>query len=125
MDLLLFFALPVSTIILAIVFQSIIRNPILVAATAFAIYLIVTFTAFDASFLIFAIIYTIIAYAAASIYQIISDWIKGNVSINNLNTDNINTNILNTNQLNIDGENCNNCIDNNRSFRQRCNRYYK
>ena len=44
-NLLLFFALPVATIILAIVFQKILRNPILTAATFFAIYLIVAFSA--------------------------------------------------------------------------------
>ena len=55
--LLLFFALPVATVILAIVLQKILNNPLLVAATFFAIYLVVAFTAFDASFLVYAIIY--------------------------------------------------------------------
>ena len=59
--LLLFFALPVATVILAIVLQKILNNPLLVAATFFAIYLVVAFTAFDASFLVYAIIYTILA----------------------------------------------------------------
>lgn len=63
--LLIFFALPVATVILAIVFQKILKNPLLVAATFFAIYLIVTFTFFDASFLVFAILYTILAYITA------------------------------------------------------------
>ena len=53
--LLLFFALPVATVILAIVLQKILNNPLLVAATFFAIYLVVAFTAFDASFLVYAI----------------------------------------------------------------------
>ena len=43
--LLLFFALPIATIILAIVLQKILNSPLLVAATFFAIYLIVTFAA--------------------------------------------------------------------------------
>ena len=42
-NLLLFFALPVATILLSIVLQKILNCPILVAITAFAIYLIVTF----------------------------------------------------------------------------------
>lgn len=71
-DLLLYFALPIATIILAIVLQKLINSPILVAATAFAIYLIVTFAAFDESFLIFALVYTILAYIAAVITQIIT-----------------------------------------------------
>lgn len=67
--LLLFFALPVATIILAIVLQKILRCPILTAATFFAIFLIVAFTAFDATFLIFAIAYTIIAFVTAVIAE--------------------------------------------------------
>ena len=74
--LLLFFAFPVATIILAIVFQKILQSPILVAATFFAIYLIVAFTAFDASFLVFVIAYTLLAYLTAAITQIIHRFIK-------------------------------------------------
>jgi len=74
--LLLFFALPIATIILAIVLQKILRSPILVAATFFAIYLIVTFAVFDASFLIFTIVYTILAFLAAWIVQAICRFIK-------------------------------------------------
>ena len=69
--LLLFFALPIATIILAVVLQTILRRPVLVAATFFSIYLIVTFAAFDESFLIFAIVYTILAYIAAVITKFI------------------------------------------------------
>lgn len=67
--LLLFFALPVATIILAIVLEKILRCPILTAATFFAIYLIVAFAAFDSSFLIFVIAYTIIAFITAVIAE--------------------------------------------------------
>lgn len=67
--LLLFFALPVATIILAIVLEKILRCPILTAATFFAIFLIVAFTLFDASFLVFAIVYTIIAFITAVIAE--------------------------------------------------------
>lgn len=74
--LLLFFALPVATIILAIVLQKILNNPLLVAATFFAIYLIVTFAAFDTSFLVYAIIYTILAYITAILVKTICCIIK-------------------------------------------------
>lgn len=67
--LLIFFALPIATIILAIVFEKILRCPILTAATFFAIYLIVAFAVFNASFLIAVIIYTIIAYITALIAE--------------------------------------------------------
>lgn len=67
--LLLFFALPVATIILAIVLEKILRCPFLTAATFFAIYLIVAFSLFDASFLVYVIVYTILAFIAALIAE--------------------------------------------------------
>ena len=48
--LLLFFALPVATIILAIVLEKILDCPVLVAATFFAIYLVVTFAVYYTCF---------------------------------------------------------------------------
>ena len=74
MNLFIFFALPFATILLAIVFQKILRSPILVAITFFAIYLIVAFVEFSdtlAEAIIAAIIYTIIAYITAYIVMII------------------------------------------------------
>ncbi|MBR3673360.1 MAG: DUF2651 family protein [Clostridia bacterium] len=64
-NLLIFFAIPVATIILAIVLQKILQSPLLVAATFFAIFLVVTFAAFDESFLVFAILYTLLALITA------------------------------------------------------------
>ena len=96
---LLFFALPISTIILAIVLQKVLKCPILVAATFFAIYLIVTFTAFDSDFLIFAIVYSIIAYITAVLTKYISRLIEElnrcheNQCNNNNNNDNNATNV--------------------------------
>ena len=69
--LLIFFALPIATILLAIVLQKILKSPILVAIIFFAIYLIVTFTAFDSDFLIVAILLTILAYITAVLVCII------------------------------------------------------
>ena len=69
-----FFVLPLATILLAIVLQKILKSPILVAITFFAIYLIVAFVAFSdtlAEALIAVIIYTIIAYITALIVMII------------------------------------------------------
>ena len=74
MNLFIFFALPLATILLAIVFQKILRSPILVTITFFAIYLIVAFASFSdtlAEALIATIIYTIIAYITAYIVMII------------------------------------------------------
>lgn len=69
--LLLLFALPVATIILAIVLQKILKCPLLVAATFFAIYLIVTYAVFDSSFLVYTILYTILAYVTAVLTRLI------------------------------------------------------
>lgn len=74
--LLLAFALPVATILLAIVLQKVLRCPILVAATFFAILLIITFAVFDSSFLVFAIIYTILAYITAVLTRFVCDLIR-------------------------------------------------
>lgn len=74
--LLLAFALPIATILLAIVLQKILKCPLLVAATFFAILLIITFAIFDASFLVFAIIYTILAYITAVLTRLICNILR-------------------------------------------------
>lgn len=74
--LLIFFALPIATIILAAVLQKLIKCPALVAAIFFAIYLIVAFAFFDATFLIAVIIYTIIAFITAVIVKAICCFIR-------------------------------------------------
>lgn len=73
--LLLAFALPVATILLAIVLQKILKCPLLVAATFFAILLIITYAVFDSSFLVFAILYTILAYVTAVLTRFICNLI--------------------------------------------------
>lgn len=65
--LLLFFALPIATIILASALETILCSPIRVASVFFAIFLVVTFSIFDETFLIFALVYTILAYISAVI----------------------------------------------------------
>lgn len=116
--LLIFFALPIATIILAIVLQKILKCPILVAATFFAIFLIVTFAAFDVNFLIFAIIYTILAYIAAVITRFIMNAICCNeddeCESKTSNSENNNSNVQNLvnaiNSLNTtNSSNSNNC----------------
>lgn len=104
--LLLFLALPISTIILAIVLQKILRCPILVAATFFAIYLIVAYAVFDSSFLIFVIIYTILAYVTAVLTRLICNILEriNRCGIGRDNCDNCN--ICNTSNTNT--SNCNN-----------------
>ncbi len=103
--LLLFFALPIATIILAIVLEKLLRNPILTAATFFAIYLIVAFAAFDAEFLVYVIFYTILAFIAAVLAEFFyrrchqngctwSCQCRRNHNNNNDNNTNTNTNTI-------------------------------
>ncbi len=69
--LLIFFALPIATIIIAAILQKVLNSPISVAALVFAIYLIVTFAAFDIEFLIATIVYTVLAYITALLVKFI------------------------------------------------------
>lgn len=124
--LLIFFALPIATIILAIVIEKILRCPILTALTFFAIYLIVAFAAFCASFLIFVIAYTIIAYITAWITELFfwrcrrtcpcrennnnNNNNNNEVQLSNADMQNIATRV--TNILNTTNNNCN-CNNNN------------
>ena len=78
MNLLIFFALPLATILLSIVFQKVLRCPILVAITFFAIYLIILFALYAAGVitnlaegLIAVIIYTIIAFLTAWLVRLV------------------------------------------------------
>lgn len=111
--LLIFFAIPVATIILAIVLQKVLNSPLLVAATFFAIFLIITFAAFDESFLVFAILYTILALITAILVRFICCLIRNsnNPCING--TDNQNCGICGNNNNNNDNEDNNDCGCNN------------
>lgn len=65
-NLLIFFALPIATIILAGIFQTIIQCPFKIAGIAFAIYLIVAFAlGGTAELIVAAIVYTILALLTA------------------------------------------------------------
>ena len=68
-----FFALPLSTILLAIVLQKILKCPILVAITFFAIYLIIAFLVFSSNLaiaIIATIIYSVLAYITAVLVKV-------------------------------------------------------
>lgn len=121
-NLLIFFAFPVATIILAIVLQKLLRSPLLVAATFFAIFLIVTFAAFDESFLVFAILYALIALITALIVRFIC------CIINNSDNPCLNRNAYANNGIcgdsgNANDENNNNDEDNSNNSGCGCNRH--
>ena len=74
--LILLFVLPLATIIFSIVFEKIIRNPVLVSLFIFAIYLIVAFFTSSeenlALYIIIAIIYAVLAFLTALITRFIN-----------------------------------------------------
>lgn len=104
--LLLFFALPIATIILAIVLEKILRNPILTALTFFAIYLIVAFAAFDATFLVYVIVYTLLSFISAYIAEVF--YRRFRFMCHNNNTNNLGTSDNNNSENNNNNSN-NNC----------------
>ena len=68
--LLIFFALPIAVIIVSAILQKVLKCPLAVAALIFAIFLVVTFAAFDATFLIATLAYTILAFITAIIVKL-------------------------------------------------------
>ena len=113
----IFFALPIATILLAIVLQKILKCPILVAITFFAIYLIASFVAFSdflGEALIATIIYTMLAFLTAYITRIIG------IFMNRLGDSNINTNCRNKNCNSNLNNNNNNNINNNENTNECC-----
>lgn len=70
-NLLIFFALPIATIIISIALQKILKCPPLVAAIIFAIFLTVTFVVGDINFLIATIAYTILSFITATLVCLI------------------------------------------------------
>ena len=102
--LLIFFALPIATIIISIALQKILKCPILVAAIIFAIFLVVTFIVGNLNFLIAAIIYAIISFITAVLTHIICR-ILNTYRDNNCWRDRDNCNCNRNNNCN---NNCNN-----------------
>lgn len=118
-NLLLYFAFPVATIILSIVGQKLIKCPILVALSFFSIYLVASFSVFPQTFLIYAIVYTILSYFTAVIYRFVARLSNCENNFNNCTGANNQFNINNDSSC---GCNMGNCLD--RSFlniRNNCN----
>ena len=126
--LLIFFALPIAVIIISAILEILLKNPIAVASLVFAVFLIVTFAAFDETFLIATLAYTLLALLTAfivhilrkkchrenDIYNLILDLIQNNNSNtesnnngNNNNTGSKNSNTGNTGSNNNENNNNN------------------
>lgn len=116
--LLIFFALPIAVIIISAILEKVLRCPVAVAALIFAIFLIVTFAAFDETFLIATLAYTIIAFITAVIVKFLCEENRENKH-NNDDDDDSNCACLS----NILSSNNNNNSHNNSSCGCGCNRF--
>lgn len=129
MNLLFYVVLPIATIIFSIALQKLLKCPILVSGIIFAIFFILTFTAFEGTtiFLLNTILYTIIAYITAYLTCLnckirsmeIPNLNVRNISSQNLSTNNCTSNNIETNNLSatsIINDNFNGCSCNNRGY---------
>lgn len=92
MDLLLFFILPISTMILAGIFETLINCPFKIAGITFAIYLIVSYLLGGTSELnIATIVYTFLAFIVAWIVMLIKNRNNRNNSSNSSSSNNSTT----------------------------------
>ena len=108
--LLIFFAIPLATIILSAIFQTLICCPLKVAGIAFSIFLIVAFAlGGSATLIVAAIVYTIISFLTAFITMIIQD--RRDRESNNENNNNNDNNDNNCNWSNYNNRNnsCRRC----------------
>ena len=99
--LLIFFAFPISVIIISIILEKLLKSPIAVASLTFAIFLVITFAAFDETFLIATLAYTIISFVTALIVNLLTRQRRRENSIQDLLTEILN----NTENSNNNGEN--------------------
>ena len=111
-NLLIFFAFPIAVIILSIIVNKALRNPIAVAALVFAIFVVVTFAAFDETFLIATLAYTILAFITALLSNRFLNCNNNSCNLCNRNTD-CNTCLCNALMESLENNNnsTNNVID--------------
>ncbi len=130
--LLIFFAFPIAVIIFSIVLERLLKCPVAVASLIFAIFLIITFAAFDETFLIATLVYTIIAFITAAIVHFLRDRRENdicNLLSNLIQNNNLNNSNNNTDDSEDVSEAIENIISNNNNNNSQntcncgCNRY--
>lgn len=87
-NLLIFFAFPIAVIIISVILQKNLNNPIAVAALTFAIFLVITFAFFDETFLIATLAYTILAFITAFIAKVVCNFNSNNNDTSNTEEEN-------------------------------------
>lgn len=107
-NLLIFFALPLATIIISIALQKMLKCPFLVAGIIFATFLVVTFVIGNLTYLIATIVYTIISFITAVLMCLIGKLIN---RLNEFDNQQISSNCTNGNNddLLIINSNSNQC----------------
>ena len=115
-NLLIFFAIPVATIILSLIFETLLRNPFKVGGIAFSIFLVTAFAlGGSAELIVAALVYTILAFIFAYLTKMFCMRCKmRSYYSNNMYGD---INLSNNNLRNGD---CLECMDN--SFDRFCRR---
>lgn len=85
--LLIFFAFPIAVIIFSIVLQKLLHNPFAVSSLIFAVFVVITFAAFDQNFLIATLAYTILSFITALLTDRINNSSNKSCSFCNQNPD--------------------------------------
>lgn len=85
--LLIFFAFPIAVIIFSIVLQKLLHNPFAVSSLIFAVFIVITFAAFDQNFLIATLAYTILSFITALLTDRINNSSNNSCSFCNQNPD--------------------------------------
>jgi len=87
-SLLFYFAFPIAAVIFSSISTEFLPNPFKISLIVFGTFLVVTFSAYDAEFLVFTIAYTILSYITAWITLRIMRQINGINNIERIATNN-------------------------------------
>ena len=74
---LVFFILPLSTIVMSVILQLVIKKKLIVTGIVFIAYLIATFAVFNSSFLFWCFIYTVISFIVTLVVDLTIKLVKG------------------------------------------------
>ena len=101
-SLLIYFAFPTAIIIFSSISTNFLRNPIKISLLTFAVFLVVTYAAFNSEFLVYTIVYTFLSY--------IISWITLRFIKQAMGYENIESIVKNNSQMLKDSINISNSI---------------
>lgn len=133
--LLIFFAFPVAVIIISAILEKLLKCPVAVASFVFAIFLVITFAAFDETFLIATFVYTLISFITATLVNLFKGRSESEQNVCSLLEELIRNSNENSNNnctaetigdlLTNNTNNCNNTSSNSNSCGCGCNNRYR